>query len=104
MLKQSEIKNRIVKDLKRINPEKIILFGSFGNNNFIDGKSDIDLLIIKETTDRLADRYSQARLSLTLDFPFDIFVLSEKELEEKLKLSFFFREIMDKGEIIYEKN
>jgi predicted nucleotidyltransferase len=104
MVNKIAIKNRIAQDLRKINPDKIILFGSLVHNTFVENKSDIDLLIIKDTNDRLADRYSQARLSLTLDLPFDIFVLSQKELDEKLKSSFFFREILERGEIIYDKN
>ena len=35
------------------------------------------------------------------DYPFDIFVLTEKELEVSLQQSFFLREIIEKGEILY---
>ena len=103
MINQNLIKRKIVDDLKPLNPKKIIVFGSFSTGKFVEGESDIDLLIIKESKLKLADRYSQARLSLSLKLPFDIFTLTEKELKEKLAQSFFFREIVKQGEVIYEQ-
>lgn len=104
MLNINLIKQKIIADLKPINPQKIILFGSLKTGKFKEGKSDIDLLVIKNTNKKQSKRYSEARLSLTLDLPFDIFVLTNQELQTKLSNSFFFREIIDKGEIIYEKS
>lgn len=103
MVDKNILKQKIIADLKGIYPQKIILFGSFGTDKFIEGESDIDILIIKDTEKKLADRYSEARLSLTLDYSFDIFVLTNKELQDKLSQSFFFREIVKKGEVIYER-
>ena len=100
----SNIKKQIVSDLLPLRPQKIIAYGSLVSGNFTPGKSDIDLLIIKDSDKKLADRYSEARLSLKLDYPFDIFVLTAKELQEKLEKSFFFRKIIEDGEILYEKN
>lgn len=106
-MSKNDIKRKIISDLRAINPKKIILFGSFAEGKFVEGESDIDLLIINNTQDthsNPSERYSQARLALTLDYPFDIFVLTQDELKSKLKVSFFFREIVDKGEVIYEQN
>lgn len=103
-MSDKDIKKKIISDLKSLNPKKVILFGSFGTNKFEKEKSDVDLLIIKDTDKKFADRYSEARLSLSVHLPFDIFVLSEQELKERLKNSFFFREILEKGEVIYEKH
>ncbi|MBI3385274.1 nucleotidyltransferase domain-containing protein [Candidatus Gottesmanbacteria bacterium] len=102
MDKVQKIKQKITQDLKVLKPKKIILFGSLTTGQF-KKDSDIDLLIIKNTREKLADRYSKARLSLSLDYPFDIFVLSEDELKEKLTKSFFFQEIVSRGEVLYEQ-
>ena len=102
MKNKNILKQKIIADLKAINPQKIILFGSLKTGKFQKNRSDIDLLIIKNTNKKLADRYSEARLSLTLNLPFDIFVLTNEEYQEKLSSSFFFREIAEKGEVIYE--
>lgn len=101
-METGNLKQKIISDLKTINPQKIILFGSLAKGNFtLD--SDVDLLVIKETKKKLADRYSEARLALSVDYPFDIFVLTEEELKNKVTKSFFFREIVQNGEVLYEK-
>ena|SRR3970282_312873 len=89
MIDNKILKEKIVADLKTIKPEKVVLFGSLQTGQFKEGESDIDLLIIKNTNKRPADRYSEARLLLTSDYPFDIFVLTKKELDEKINSSFF---------------
>ena len=38
----------LVKKLKPLNPEKIIIFGSYAKNKATSRNSDIDILIIKE--------------------------------------------------------
>lgn len=91
MGKKDLIKQKIIAYLQAIKPKKIILFWSLTAGEFTKD-SDIDLLIIKETTDKLSDRYCKTRLSLTLDYPFDIFVLTDRELKEKLSTSFFPRD------------
>lgn len=101
-MSKHHLKQQIITDLKSINPEKIILFGSLITEKFNTDKSDIDLLIIKDTKKTPAERYSEARLALSLDYPFDIFVLNRKELKDRLLQSFFFREIVEKGEVLYE--
>lgn len=88
MTKQ-DLKRMIVSDLMPLNPEKIIVFGSLVKGKFIEGKSDIDLLLVKQTSKKMADRYSEAKLALTPKYPFDIFTLTKNELEEKLAGSFF---------------
>lgn len=103
MTKQ-DLKNKVVNDLMPLFPEKIIIFGSLAKGKFIEGKSDIDLLLIKQTSKKMVDRYGEARLALTPNYPFDIFVLTKKELEKKMIESFFFREIVNEGEIIYERH
>ena len=100
-MNSDDVKKKIVADLKPLNPKKLILFGSFGTGNFVEGKSDIDLLIVKDSRNKsLAERYKEARLALKLDFPFDIFVLTEKELKDRVSKSFFFREIVEKGSVL----
>lgn len=101
MMSKDDVKKKIVADLKPLNPKKVVLFGSFNGSKFVNGKSDIDLLVVKDSDKKsMAERYGEARLALKLDFPFDIFVLTEKELKDRLSKSFFFREIVEKGEVL----
>ncbi|MDD3487345.1 MAG: nucleotidyltransferase domain-containing protein [Candidatus Moranbacteria bacterium] len=93
----------IVENLKKYNPEKVILFGSW-----VWGKpkkdSDIDLLIVKDTKKNPYKRMPEARKFLHgIDFPFDVLVFTPKEIEERLRANdFFISEIINKGKVLYE--
>jgi predicted nucleotidyltransferase len=93
---------RIVTELK---PDKIILFGSYAYG-MPTPDSDVDLLVIMNTTAKYIDRY--VAVSNTLyprEFPVDIIVKTPKEIEAELKKrgNFFMREVLTKGKVIYER-
>lgn len=92
---------RIAQALK---PEKIILFGSYASGSPTPD-SDVDLLVIMETNDSQKERYlAVARLLRPRQFPVDIVVKTPKEIEAALKTnSFFTREILTKGVVLYER-
>ena len=95
---------RIVIALK---PEKIILFGSYAHGNPTHD-SDVDLLIIMKTKKKHVDRYvAVSRLLYPRQFPVDIIVKTTKEVEEAMKgrkaNSFFIREIIKKGKVLYDR-
>ena len=95
---------KIVQNLKRYKPEKMILFG-----NYAWGKpnqdSDMDILIVKKTAQKHYERIPEARRYLyDLDQAFDILVLTPEEVEKRLALGdFFIQEIWEKGKVLYEK-
>jgi len=96
---------RIVTELK---PEKIILFGSYAYGNPTPD-SDVDLLIVMETNGKEKEMYRAASMLLyPRQFPVDIIVKTPKEVEEAIKggkdNSFFIREIIKKGMVIYDRN
>jgi predicted nucleotidyltransferase len=96
---------RIVAALK---PEKIILFGSYADGNPTHD-SDVDLLVIMETKKKRAKRYlAVSSLLHPRQFPVDIIVKTPKEVEEALKggkdNSFFIREIIKKGKVLYDRH
>src|SRR6266508_5019492 len=93
---------RIVSELK---PEKIILFGSYAYGNPTPD-SDVDLLVIMDTKGRQAERYvAVSRLLRPRQFPVDIIVKTPHEVEEAMQggkdNSFFIREIIKKGKVLY---
>lgn len=98
---------RIVNILKtQYAPEKIILFGSLAYGQPTPD-SDIDLLIIKETTQERIDRCVEVR-KLVYDparkIPFSPLVYSPQEIERRLTLGDdFIREILEKGKVLYER-
>ena len=103
----ADLKHDIVKTLKTLNPEKIILFGShaYGKPN---DDSDIDLLIIKKIPEKKVRDYRiQAKKLLWEKFKqqnlhFDIIVDSQDRINERINIGdLFYEEIYNKGQIIY---
>lgn len=87
-------------------PERIVLFGSQARDS-ADDDSDIDLLIIKDTTETpLRRRVRVRRLVSDPDrrIAFAPLVLTPYELERRLELGDpFYQEILRHGKILYAK-
>jgi uncharacterized protein len=86
--------------------EKIILFGSYSNSHGSPTPdSDIDLLIIMETSESLTKRVlSVSRLLRPRPFPMDILVRTPQEITSILESGdAFFHEIMTQGSVIYDR-
>jgi uncharacterized protein len=86
--------------------EKIILFGSYSNlHGSPTPDSDIDLLIIMETSESLTKRVlSVSRLLRPRPFPMDILVRTPQEINTFIeKGDTFIQEIMTQGSVIYDR-
>jgi uncharacterized protein len=87
-------------------PEKIILFGSYAYGN-PDEESDIDLLIIKDTSERPIDRRITVRKLISdirNKIPFSSLVLTPEEISHQLTIGDdFYKEIINKGLVLYER-
>ncbi len=102
-----EIKNKIVKSLMPMSPDKIILFGSYGYGK-PDSESDIDILFIKDIPERDV-RKIRLKIKKVLweqfndqDIYFDVVVDSEERVLKRIDHGdLFYEEIFTKGEIIY---
>lgn len=97
--------NKIVKKIvDAYQPEKIFLFGSYAYGQ-PDADSDLDLLIIKETSERFIERWIHVRQIVSdpkRSIPFEPLVLTPEELKERLAIGDqFIKEIVTKGEILY---
>lgn len=96
---------RIVSALR---PEKIVLFGSYAHGNPTPD-SDVDLLVIMELQGDYKEKYRAiSKLLYPRQFPVDILLRTPKEVEEALRggkdNSFFIREILEKGKVLYDRN
>ena len=109
MIDIDKLKPIIIKKLKPLNPNKIIIFGSYANG-IPNEDSDIDLYIV--TNDdfipqnwKEKSQITQKVLSLLRDivreYPTDVLVHTKKMHEKFIKLnSSFSKEIMQKGKVI----
>lgn len=97
---------QIIKDeiIHTIQPEKIILFGSYAYGS-PDENSDIDILVIKESSKRRIERFCEVRRILRdiKGVSIQPIVLTPKEIEERVRLKDdFILEVLDKGIFLYE--
>lgn len=95
----------IQKIVNELNPEKIVLFGSYAYGEPTP-HSDVDLLVVLKTSASLKERsWKVSRLLLPRPFPVDILVKTPKEIEKALKSGdFFLREILTRGKVLYERD
>lgn len=86
-----------------VNPEKIILFGSYAYGNPTPD-SDLDLLVVMETQARAAERVLAVSRSLRpRPFPMDILVRTPAEIDMAFRSGdAFIQEIFAKGKVLYE--
>lgn len=102
MISQAQIDTVVQRIVENVNPEKIILFGSYAEGN-PNENSDLDILIIKETDMPRYKRNSEVKKYLRgLKIPIDVVVYSQKEIDEwkNVKTSFV-NNVLEKGKILY---
>lgn len=96
-----EIREKIIKE---INPEKIILFGSYAWGK-PDENSDVDLFIVQNSKE--PRRYRQTYLRRKLfgsGVPMDLLIYTPSEIESRLSIGdFFVKKILNQGKILYEQ-
>ena len=88
----------------RVQPEKLILFGSYATGTYNDN-SDVDLLIVKETSLPVPKRVLEIRKILSkYDIPKDILYKTPQEFGRfKHIVNTLDYEIETKGVILYER-
>ena len=106
MLDTITIQN-IVANLKRFEPEKVILFGS-QSTGLANNDSDIDLLIVKNIPENnIRELRLEIKLALwnnlnSLQKHFDIIVDSEERIQKRIQMGdLFYKEIYTNGTPLY---
>lgn len=96
-----------IRDLivRTYHPEKIILYGSAASGA-ARADSDIDLLIVKETSEPYFERVLKVQRALAAERTTDIIVLTPREYDTAIAENRYFlvKEILPKGETIYERS
>lgn len=95
----------VVRCIKRaFDPQRILLFGSHAYGKPMPD-SDVDLLVVMESNERVAARSAAiAKTLLDIPFPMDILVRTPDEIRYRLEMGdHFIREILERGEVLYER-
>lgn len=98
------LKKIINNTIRKVKPNKIILFGShaYGHPNT---NSDVDLLFIKETRLSPLKRYCFVSNNIDHIFPMDILVKTPLEIRKRLAMGDpFYKEIIKKGIVLYDSS
>ena len=99
-----ELPRVVERIVARLDPEMIVLFGSYAYGApTVD--SDVDLLVILDTDAPRKERsWLVSRLLIPRPFPVDILVKTPDEVELALTgRDFFLQEIMARGKVLYER-
>lgn len=104
MTRRQEIERVVKRIAEGYHPLKVILFGSYAWGEPTDD-SDIDLLIVKETSERFIDRWVAVR-ELIADperrVPVEPIVVTPEELDRRIaRGDQFFQEIVARGKLVY---
>lgn len=98
------VRNFLPKLIAEYAPQKVVLFGSYAYGHPGED-SDVDLLIIKETSERFIDRWVAVRRILSDSsrrISLETLVLTPNEVSQRLAIGDqFVAEIMDKGQVLY---
>jgi predicted nucleotidyltransferase len=88
---------------EKFRPERIVLFGSYAYGN-PTADSDVDLLVIMPRTRDRGERMSvRIRHAIPRAFPLDLLVRTPADVAKRLRGGdCFLREVMEKGEVLYE--
>jgi uncharacterized protein len=94
---------RLVECLKRYNPDRIIIFGSYARGE-ADEYSDMDVVVIKNTDKRFLERLIEVAKYLDNDLgKIDVFVYTSQEFEDmKRRRNPFVEKILKEGRVIYQ--
>lgn len=107
MINIDQIKPEIISRLSKLNPDKIILFGSYAYGNSTE-ESDIDLFLLKDDLelDHIRDFETEARKSirdLIFKYKIGIDILSAPTGEIEKKDDYFYKvDILQNGVVLYE--
>jgi len=100
---KEKIKKFVEEIVRKFQPEKIILFGSYGYGK-PDEESDVDLFVIMNTKKSSIAQEVEIRMEIERNFPLDLIVMTPEEIEKRIKQGdTFLQTILEKGEVLYEK-
>lgn len=90
--------------VREFQPERIILFGSYAYGTPSED-SDVDLLVILPFKEKPVRKALEILQKTNPKIPLDLLVRTPGQVRERLdNQDWFMREIMEKGQMLYESN
>ena len=104
MLTPNEIDTLVQRIVARIQPQKVIIFGSYAKG-MATIKSDLDIFVIKETELPMVHRTDDLKPMLSrVLIPVDVHVYTPEEVEEYGQEPFsFVSSVLRTGEVVFEE-
>ena len=104
MLTDKEIEKLIDRIVTRIQPQKVMIFGSYAKGT-ATLKSDLDIFVIKKTELPMTHRANDLKSMLSnLLIPIDIHIYTPEEVEAYRHEKFsFINSVIESGIIVFEK-
>lgn len=104
MISFSQIQAFSQQIVKKFQPERIILFGSYAYGQPTED-SDVDLLVILPFEEISVQKAIAIRRQVKSSFPLDLIARTSQQIQQRLDMGdFFIKDILEKGRILYEAN
>lgn len=102
-LLENELKSFVAGAKAAYKPEKMILFGSFASGRVTD-ESDLDLIVVANTKEDFWTRLKNISKYCSHKVGMDVLIYTPEEFNNLINSrSFFKKEILGKGKVIYDK-
>jgi len=101
---QEKIDEMVRRIVKRVHPEKIILFGSYARGSATTD-SDADILVVMPVKGSKRKRATDIDLALVgVDLPVDVIVVTPEELEQnRNRIGTIIYPALREGKVLYER-
>ena len=101
---QGKIDEMVRRIVKRVHPEKIILFGSYARGSATTD-SDADILVVMPVKGSKRKRATDIDLALVgVDLPVDVIVVTPEELEQnRNRIGTIIYPALREGKVLYER-
>ena len=99
-----DIADVVAQIVERFHPQQVVLFGSHAYGTPTPD-SDVDLLVVMETSLRHIEQAVEIRKAVDFPFPIDLLVRTPQHIAERIALGdVFLREVLTKGVVLYAAN
>ena len=99
-----DITDVVAQMVERFHPQQVVLFGSYAYGTPTPD-SDVDLLVVMETSLRHVEQAVEIRKAVDFPFPVDLLVQTPQHIAERVALGdVFLREVLTKGVVLYTTN